>query len=144
MSTPSTTQTGNLFGVWITQSLTDPAHTYPYLLQGGLGLPDRDYYLSATPQMSAFRNLYRAHIEAMLRLAGLTEAPARATRVFALETAMARCMRSSRPSSRRAPPPGRRPSGWRNLPPLELMPAAHQPFAYAQRDLVLKSSRRSR
>ena len=83
-------QTSNLFGVWITQGLTDPAHTYPYLLQGGLGLPDRDYYLSATPQMTALRKLYRAHIEAMLRLAGLTEAPARAARVFALETAMAR------------------------------------------------------
>ena len=29
-------QTDNLFGIWITQGLTDPAHTYPYLLQGGL------------------------------------------------------------------------------------------------------------
>ena len=46
-------QTDNLFGIWITQGLTDPAHTYPYLLQGGLGLPDRDYYLSTTPRMAA-------------------------------------------------------------------------------------------
>ena len=82
-------QTGNLFGVWITQGLVDPTHTYPYLLQGGLGLPDRDYYLSPSPQMAALRDTYRAHIETMLRLAGLTDAPARAARVFALETAMA-------------------------------------------------------
>src|ERR1043166_1898828 len=38
-------QTENLFGVWVTQGLNDPAHSVPYLLQGGLGLPDRDYYL---------------------------------------------------------------------------------------------------
>jgi putative endopeptidase len=82
-------ETGNLFGLWITQGLTDPSHTYPYLLQGGLGLPDRDYYLSTTPQMAALRVIYRAHIEAMLRLGGFTDAPARAARVFALETAMA-------------------------------------------------------
>ena len=39
-------ETGNLFGVWIAQGLTDPSHNFPYLLQGGLGMPDRDYYLS--------------------------------------------------------------------------------------------------
>ena len=43
-------QTANLLGVWITQGLTDPAHSVPYLLQGGLGMPDRDYYLSDRPQ----------------------------------------------------------------------------------------------
>jgi len=32
-------ETGNLFGVWVTQGLKDPAHTYPYLLQGGLACP---------------------------------------------------------------------------------------------------------
>jgi putative endopeptidase len=83
-------QTGNLFGLWITQGLTDPTHIYPYLLQGGLGLPDRDYYLSTTPQMAALRVIYSAHIEAMLRLGGFTDAPVRAARVFALETAMAK------------------------------------------------------
>src|SRR5260370_26323955 len=44
-------ETDNLFGVWITQGLTDPSHNFPYLLQGGLGLPDRDYYISASPNM---------------------------------------------------------------------------------------------
>ena len=39
-------ETGNLFGVWVAQGLTDPSHNFPYLLQGGLGMPDRDYYLS--------------------------------------------------------------------------------------------------
>jgi predicted metalloendopeptidase len=82
--------TDNLFGIWITQGLSDPGHIYPYLLQGGLGLPDRDYYLSAKPQMAKLRDAYREYVEAMLRLAGFEDAPMRAARVFALETEMAR------------------------------------------------------
>src|SRR5579862_2374766 len=31
-------ETDNFIGVWVTQGLTDPSHTYPYLLQGGLGM----------------------------------------------------------------------------------------------------------
>jgi putative endopeptidase len=82
--------TGNLFGVWVTQGLTDPSHTYPYLLQGGLGMPDRDYYVSPSPQMAELRKQYLAHIEAMFKLAGFTDPHGRAARVFALETAIAK------------------------------------------------------
>lgn len=83
-------ETGNLYGVWVTQGLTDPSHSYPYLLQGGLGMPDRDYYLSASPQMAELRKKYLAHIEAMFRLAGVRDPSRRAARVFALETEMAK------------------------------------------------------
>jgi putative endopeptidase len=83
-------ETGNLFGIWVTQGLTDPSKTYPYILQGGLGLPDRDYYLSPSPQMAELRKKYLAHIEAMFKLAGFTDPSARAARVFALETEMAK------------------------------------------------------
>jgi putative endopeptidase len=41
--------TENLFGLWVSQALDKPDTTVPYVLQGGLGLPDRDYYLSAKP-----------------------------------------------------------------------------------------------
>ncbi|HEV2445998.1 MAG TPA: M13 family metallopeptidase [Candidatus Sulfopaludibacter sp.] len=82
-------ETGHLFGLWITQGLTDPTHSRPYLLQGGLGMPDRDYYLSPAPQMAALRKQYQAHVAAMLRLVGFGDAEARAARVFALETKMA-------------------------------------------------------
>ncbi|HEY6341647.1 MAG TPA: M13 family metallopeptidase [Bryobacteraceae bacterium] len=81
--------TGNLFGVWITQGLTDPSRSYPYLLQGGLGMPDRDYYLSASPSMAEERKQYQSHIAAMFKLTGFAEPAARAARVFALETKMA-------------------------------------------------------
>jgi putative endopeptidase len=82
-------ETENLFGAWITQGLTDPSHTYPYLLQGGLGLPDRDYYLSKTPHMAEIRMKYQEHIVAMLKLAGYDDATARAARIFELETKIA-------------------------------------------------------
>ena len=82
-------ETENLFGVWITQGLEDPSRSYPYLLQGGLGMPDRDYYVSATPQMAELRKQYQAHIAAMLQLAGISDPAGRAARIFALETKMA-------------------------------------------------------
>jgi putative endopeptidase len=82
--------TSHLFGVFVTQGLTDPSQSYPYLLQGGLGMPDRDYYLSESPHMAELRNKYQAHIAAMFNLAGIDDATGRAARVFALEMKMAR------------------------------------------------------
>jgi predicted metalloendopeptidase len=82
-------QTEHLFGVWVTQGLDDPEHNYPYLLQGGLGMPDRDYYLSNSPKMAELRKEYQRHIAALLKLAGIADAQARAERVFALETKIA-------------------------------------------------------
>ena len=77
--------TENLFGLWIAQGLTDPAHYTPYLLQGGLGMPDRAYYLDQAASMTEQRAKYLAHIAATFRLAGIADADARAARVFALE-----------------------------------------------------------
>jgi putative endopeptidase len=82
-------ETENIFGVWVTQGLTDPSHSIPYLLQGGLGMPDREYYLSKTPQMVTLRKSYQAHIAATFKLAGIPEPAAHAARVFALETKIA-------------------------------------------------------
>ncbi|WP_317200963.1 M13 family metallopeptidase [Janthinobacterium sp.] len=81
--------TENLFGLWIAQGLTEPSRNMPYLLQGGLGMPDRAYYLTDKPAMAALRAKYRAHIAAMLKLAGYADAGARAGRVFALERQIA-------------------------------------------------------
>ncbi len=82
-------ETENLFGVWVTQGLTDPSQSFAYLLQGGLGMPDRDYYLSPAPHMAELRKQYQAHIAAMFKLAGFGDPTGRAARVFALETRMA-------------------------------------------------------
>ncbi|MBZ2206725.1 M13 family metallopeptidase [Massilia sp. R798] len=81
--------TENLFGLWVAQGLNDPARNTPYLLQGGLGMPDRAYYLADSPRMAELRTKYQQHIAAMLTLAGYADGGARAARVFALETAIA-------------------------------------------------------
>jgi predicted metalloendopeptidase len=83
-------QTEHLFGVWIAQGLQDPSRNMPYLLQGGLGLPDRDYYTSAAPKMAALRKAYAGHVTAVLTLAGFARASARAAAIVDLETKMAR------------------------------------------------------
>jgi putative endopeptidase len=82
-------QTDRLLGVWITQDLNDPPRNVPYLLQGGLGMPDRDYYLQAGARMDGTRSAYRAHIAAMLKLAGVAGAEAKAPEIFDLERRIA-------------------------------------------------------
>ncbi len=81
--------TEHLFGLFVTQGLTDPSRNMPYLLQGGLGLPDRDYYLSTSPAMAKLRTAYQEHLTAVFTLAGVADAAARAARVFALEQKIA-------------------------------------------------------
>jgi len=54
--------TERLFGLWVAEDLNDPTRYAPYLLQGGLGLPDRDYYLHDTPRFKEVRQAYQQHI----------------------------------------------------------------------------------
>jgi putative endopeptidase len=82
--------TENLFGLFVTQALEDPHRTMPYLLQGGLGMPDRDYYLSDAPDMVRIRTAYRAYVTAMLTQLGMSDPEARAGRIFELEMKIAR------------------------------------------------------
>src|SRR5262245_50196863 len=81
--------TDNLFGLWIAQDLDDPGRYVPFLLQGGLDMPDRAYYLEGSPRMEEIRAAYRRHVEAVFTRAGLGPAPARAERVVALERKIA-------------------------------------------------------
>jgi putative endopeptidase len=81
--------TPNIFGLWVAPSFNDPDHYAPYLLQGGIELPDRDYYLSTNESMKDIRAKYQTHIATMFRLAGLSDSESRAARVLALETAIA-------------------------------------------------------
>jgi putative endopeptidase len=81
--------TENLFGVFVTQGLATPGEVLPYVLQGGLGLPEREYYLSDSPKMAKLRTAYRAFIEELLTAAGINDAAAKADRIFALESRIA-------------------------------------------------------
>ena len=57
--------------------------------QSGLGMPDRDYYLSADPKLVEARTAYQAHLAKMLTLAGEADAEARAKAVLDFETRIA-------------------------------------------------------
>ena len=81
--------TEHLFGLFVTQALDDPARTVPYLLQGGIGLPERDYYVSPKPEMAQIRAAYKAYLAKIFTLAGMSDPAARAERVMALETRIA-------------------------------------------------------
>jgi putative endopeptidase len=82
--------TQNLFGLFVTQGLEDPSQNIGYLLQGGLGMPSRDYYLSNDKAMQGFRDAYKTYIAALLEQAGTADADAKANAVFELETKIAR------------------------------------------------------
>jgi len=84
--------TGNadhIFGVWVNQSFDDSKHCVFHLLQGGLGMPDRDDYLDPSPKMAELRAQYKTHIAAILKLSGIPDAETRAARVLALEIQIA-------------------------------------------------------
>ena len=82
--------TANIFGLWVAPSFNDPEHYAPYLLQGGIELPNRDYYLADSASMKDVRTKYQAHVATMFRLAGLSDPEARAIRVLSFETAIAK------------------------------------------------------
>jgi predicted metalloendopeptidase len=60
--------------------------------QGGLGLPDRDYYLRTDPKSVQLRNAYQAHVNKMLKLVGFQPevADAYTKAVMNIETALAK------------------------------------------------------
>jgi putative endopeptidase len=81
--------TPNLFGLWVAPGFNDPEHYAAYLLQGGLGMPNREYYLSDSSEMRDIRSKYQRHVATMLKLAGITNSDARAEHIIELEHAIA-------------------------------------------------------
>ncbi len=81
--------TDHLFGLFVAQDMENPTRNMAYLLQGGLGLPNRDYYLSPDASMAGYRDKYRTYIAELLEMAGMKDAPARADGILALETRIA-------------------------------------------------------
>ena len=81
--------TAHLFGLWVAPSFNDSEHYTAYLMQGGLQLPDREYYISDSERMTDIRSKYQAHVSAVLKLAGFTDTDARAERIVQLEHGIA-------------------------------------------------------
>ncbi|MEP2103625.1 MAG: M13 family metallopeptidase [Parasphingorhabdus sp.] len=80
---------GGPFGGYIDQDDRKP-DTYIYKMgQAGLGMPDRDYYLSDEERLVKVRDAYRKHLAAMLSQSGADNAEARADAILAYETKIA-------------------------------------------------------
>jgi endothelin-converting enzyme/putative endopeptidase len=74
------------------QDLADSTQVIAFLDAGGLGLPDRDYYLKTDARSATLREKYVRHVARMFALLGhpAAEASAEADTVMAFETALAR------------------------------------------------------
>ena len=81
--------TPNLFGLGVAPGFDDPQHYAAYLMQGGIEMPDREYYLSDSSEMRDLRSKYLAHVATTLRLAGFSDSDARAAHIVELEHAIA-------------------------------------------------------
>ena len=70
--------------------LKNPTRYSAYVSQGGLGMPNRDYYLLKGAKYDGYRKAYRDYIIRIEKLAGISQAEARADRIIALETRIAK------------------------------------------------------
>jgi len=77
-------------GITIFADLKTPTRYSAYAFQGGLGMPNRDYYLLKGEKYDAYRKAYRAYIVELQRLAGISDPEARADRIIELETQIAK------------------------------------------------------
>jgi endothelin-converting enzyme/putative endopeptidase len=77
-------------GISIFPDLANPTQYAAYASQGGLGMPNRDYYLLQGAKYDAYRAAYRAYVTRIQELAGIPDAAAKADKIIALETEIAR------------------------------------------------------
>jgi putative endopeptidase len=77
--------TNRLFGLFVSPDFDKPSVNTAYLLQGGLGMPDRDYYLGTDEHAKATQAKYRQHVEAVLKLAGIGDAANKAKSIYDIE-----------------------------------------------------------
>jgi putative endopeptidase len=82
-------ESSHVFGLAVQPSIHGAKTPAAFLLEGGLGLPDRDHYLNPSASAQALRLEYRDHIAHTLELAGFDRAARRAEGVMMLETAIA-------------------------------------------------------
>ncbi len=81
--------TSRPFGLWAAPDFAHPETNVGYLLQGGLGMPDRDNYRNTDAKAVELQEKYRAHVLAALELAGVRDADSRAARIYELEKKIA-------------------------------------------------------
>lgn len=78
------------FGFGQTEDFKDPTRYIIFVIQSGLSLPDREYYLKDDEDSKTLRTAFTTHIEKMYELAGFTNGAAAAQTVMTLETRLAK------------------------------------------------------
>ncbi|GGX24987.1 M13 family metallopeptidase [Undibacterium macrobrachii] len=82
---------GTPIGSGVTQDAKDSSKYTVTVNQGGLSLPDRDYYLKQDDaKFKSIRDAYVAHVEKMLTMAGINNAQQAAAAILAFETEIAK------------------------------------------------------
>jgi putative endopeptidase len=84
-----TYNSAHLLGLAVQASIHGEKTNVAFLMQGGLGMSEREHYLGAGPRMRELRRQYEAYIARLLALAGWDRPAKRAKAVMALETAIA-------------------------------------------------------
>jgi putative endopeptidase len=77
------------FNISVYTDFKDPTKNILITWQGGIGLPEREYYTSTDPKMADIRKKYVAHVEKMLQLGGVENPAENAAKIMALETSFA-------------------------------------------------------
>src|SRR5207248_4404539 len=87
---------GALFEFGSGQNAKDSTHDIAQAAQGGLGLPDRDYYTKTDAASKKLRDQYVEHVAKMLTVTGEPAAAAtdHAKKILALETKLAEASRT--------------------------------------------------
>lgn len=78
-----------LFGWYVNNDARESTQYAVYLFQGGLGLPDRDYYFNEDDDSLRLKAAYQDYVADMLALAGVADSTAAAEQILALEHALA-------------------------------------------------------
>ncbi|MCF6131650.1 M13 family metallopeptidase [Flavobacterium wongokense] len=77
------------FAISVYTDFKDPTKNILITWQGGLGLPEREYYTSTDAKMSDIRKKYVAHVEKMLQMGGVENPAENAAKIMTLETTLA-------------------------------------------------------
>ncbi len=75
--------------IYVSEDAKDPKNYVVSTWQGGLGLPEREYYMLKDAKSAELRSKYLAHVENMLNLAGIPDAKTKAAKIMVLETTIA-------------------------------------------------------
>ncbi|WP_159628407.1 M13 family metallopeptidase [Massilia puerhi] len=79
------------YGIYVSQDMRESTKHATYLSQGGLGMPDREYYLKLDDaKLADIRAKYQVHVENILTLAGEKNAAAQAKAIVDFETELAK------------------------------------------------------